>query len=87
MKWRNTWTALKKKNVADYSDKEVNKIIRIINNIIFCQRTSRHNSCLFYNIDNTLKLNLKALEMRRETKYKDEKYRTVFSNKIIQRNL
>ena len=45
------------------------RIIRIINNIIFCQRTSRHNSCLFYNIDNTLKLNLKALEMRRETKY------------------
>ena len=87
MKWRNTWTALKIKNVADYSDKEVNKIIRIINNIIFCQRTSGHNSCLFYNIDNTLKLNLKALEMRRETKYKDEKYRTVFSNKIIQRNL
>ena len=61
MKWRNTWTALKIKNVADYSDKEVNKIIRIINNIIFCQRTSRHNSCLFYNIDNTLKLSYNTI--------------------------
>ncbi len=72
------------KEVSEYSEKEIKKIIELLNDIIFCQRTRKHYSCLFENISKRLEQKLLALKLRRKKIYNDEKSKENFINKFIQ---
>lgn len=60
------------KNVDDYSYDECCKIIRILSDIVFCQRNRGTIDCLFENIDYDIETSVNELKQRRNRHYKEE---------------
>ncbi len=72
------------KDVKEYSEKEVYKILKLLDNILFCQKTRRHCSCLFENIDIHLEKMLSILKERRKNKFNDKNFKESYITKLIQ---
>lgn len=60
------------KNVDDYSYNECCRIIRILSDIVFCQRNRGTIDCLFENIDYDIETSVNELKQRRNRHYKEE---------------
>ena len=70
------------KEIDDYSYDECCKIVRILSNIVFCQRNRGLIDWLFVNIDYKIETSVNELKQRRNRHYKQEQG-TKLKNKIF----
>lgn len=76
---------IKLKDINDYSDKEVCKIVDLLSDIVFCERPHGKSSYsyLFSNIDGGVKDKLNHLKQINSKKYNDAKYRVKYENEYL----
>lgn len=73
------------KDIDNYNDKEVSRVVKLINDIIFCQKTNNHNKSLFFDINDCLENNLSVIKQRRKSKSNDKDYWSKYANKFIRK--